>query len=474
MNIARHVTEPLDANAVAQPCTPTDATGLLSARYRTATIAIVGLVTLVAYESMGSAAVMPQAASELRGLSVYGFAFGGPLATSILGMVAAGRSSDLHGPLRPAWWGGACFVAGLLLCASAGSMAWLLAGRLLTGLGAGLLAVALYALVGRVYPVALHSRVFAACATAWILPALIAPGLSGLIAQTLGWRWALLSIAGLIVPVFLLLLPLRVAAPATSQTSRAAPGRRLAWALVASLGALVLHSVGQMRHGPSPVSGVWTATLLLVAGIAVVAASGALLPPGTLAARRGLPAMIALNGLAQAAFFGAQAFIPLLLHRERGLSLALAGAALTAGAVSWSLAAAYRVRLQRRTGPVVLLRTGLLMLAMGIGLAMVAIAPGTPSAFATIGWVVAGAGMGLVSPTLSIMTLAIAPASQQGHTGASLRLSAALMTTSILAVGGALFATLLEVSTSLAFAAGIGLTLVLALAGAALAHRVEQ
>ena len=52
----------------------------------------------------------------------------------------------------------------------------------------------------------------------------------------------------------------------------------------------------------------------------IVVASRRLLPAGTLRAERGLPSVIALRGIASAAFFGAEAFIPLLLVTVRGFS----------------------------------------------------------------------------------------------------------------------------------------------------------
>lgn len=470
-----------DASAAGSVEAPGAANGaegrLMGPRHRATSIGVVGLVSLIAYEAMGNATVMPQAAAELRGIALYGFAFGGPLAASIVGMVLSGRWADEHSPLRSIGVGGACFVVGLLVATASTSMELLLAGRLVTGLGSGMLAVALYAMVGRAYPVALHSRLFAAFSAAWVLPALIAPGLSGGIAQAVGWRWAMLLVALLTVPVLALLRPVRLAPlERTVDAPSAARERRLMWALLAAGGALAMHVVGQgQAHGDFGLSstGATGAALLVGAALAIAIAAHRLLPRGTLTARPGLPAAIALGGLSQGAFFAAEAFIPLLLHRQRGVPLGVAGLALTAGALSWSIGAMYRARVHARIRPTSLLRGGLAMLAGGIALSMLAIMPAVPFWIAPLGWAVAGGGMGLASPTLSIITLAMAQPGRHGHTGASLRLSGALTTTSALALSGAAFAALLSTSANAAFAVCLGTAVLLALLGAALAARTE-
>lgn len=457
--------------------TPRAPAGLLGPAYRAATLGSVGLVSLVAYEAIGNATVMPQAAARLDGITLYGFAFGGPLAASIIGMVAAGRWADERSPLHPVRVGGACFVAGLLLAAAAPTMAWLLAGRLVTGLGSGMLAVALYALVGRVYPPALHARLFAAFSAAWVLPSLLAPALSGGLAQALGWRWAMALVAVLMAPALVLLRGARLPPlEGATGTHPPRPARRLAWAMLAALGALAMHALGQAHAagaGAAAIPPAAGALLLGCAALALVLSARRLLPEGTLALRPGLPSAIALSGLSQGAFFAAEAFIPLLLHRQRGLALGLAGLALTAGALSWSVGALYRARVHERVSTTQLLRRGHALLAAGIAVSMLAIVPAVPVWIAPLGWAVAGAGMGLVSPTLSIITLAMAPAGRHGHAGASLRLSAAMTTTGALAVGGALFAALIATSAAAAFTASLGVAAVLAVAGACLAGRTQ-
>lgn len=450
--------------------------GILAPAHRAATIGIVGLVSVVAFEAMGSATIMPAAAASLDGLSVYGFLFGGPLAVSLLGMVLAGRWSDQHSPMGAVWIGTGCFVAGLVVAALSPSIWWLLLGRITTGLGSGMVSVALYALVGRAYPPSLHSKIFAAFAVAWMLPALIGPALAGLIAEVLGWRSGIVTAAVLALPVSLLLARIPLApAQSAPYAGTGSHGTRMLWALGASVGAVVLHLIGQAAPGSTDESRLSVASMLMLTaalGLLLVSARQ-LLPSGSLTARRGLPAAIALSGLSQGAFFAAEAFLPLLLHREKGASVAVAGLVLSAGAVSWSVGAFFRARIHQRVSVEWLLRRGFLLLGTGIGLSALVLIPTAPVLVAIMGWVLAGAGMGLVSPTLSVVTLALASSRAHGQAGASLRLSAALTTTAVLAVSGAAFAMLLAINAAGAYATSLGLAALLALAGAILAGRVE-
>lgn len=449
---------------------------LLGATYRNPTLGMVGLVSLVALEALAVATVMPQAATDLGGLALYGFVFGGPLAASMLGMVVAGHWSDRHGPPRALWGGVAGFVSGLVVGGLAPSMAWLLLGRLAAGFGSGMLSVALYALVGRLYPAALHARVFTTFSAAWVLPSLLGPGLSGLTADAFGWRWSLLGVALLTLPAAALLKRIaRVPAAPRPPASRHRQSRRLLWASGAAASALTLHYVGQ-HAAESPAraaltSGAWW--LMPTALVLLLLSARRLLPPGSLVARAGLPAAIGLNGLAQAAFFAAEAFLPLLLFRERGLSAGAAGLVLSAGAVTWSAGAACRGAIGARTGTVALLRIGMSLVAAGIALSAAALFTGAPVAVAAAGWVLAGAGMGLISPTLSVMTLALSLPERHGETGASLRLSAALSTTTALALGGMLFALWLPVSPTAAYLSSLGFAAALAVLGALIAGRTQ-
>ncbi|MEA9737770.1 MFS transporter [Xanthomonas campestris pv. raphani] len=445
---------------------PTDARAIsiLAAPYRATTLGMVALVALNAFESLAVAAAMPTVARELNGLPLYALAFGGTLATSVVGMTAAGRWSDRRGPAGALGAGLLCFVLGLVIAGLAPNMPLLIAGRLLQGLGAGAYSVALYVIVGRLYPEALRPRVFAAFSAGWVVPSLIGPGISGLIVQHAGWRWVFLSVPLLAIPAGLMLLPALRGRDWSTQA--ALPGKdALGWAIGAALGVLGVYVGGQLHGLPAVLA---MAPALAVTGVC----AWHLLPAGTLRLARGLPSVIALRGIAAAAFFGFEAFLPLLLSRERGLSPLLAGIALSVGALGWFSGSWYQGHSTGGWSRPRLLKTGAVLMSAGIVISAGAIWPAVPVPAAITGWAVTGLGMGLLYPSLSVLTLSLSPPAEQGANSSALQLSEAIAVAGVLAVAGALFAALLGSATPLAYASVFALAWVLALSSFWVAHRV--
>ena len=445
-----------------------DDRGLFAPGRASASVGALALISLLAFEALAVATAMPAVADALGGLSLYALSFGGMVATSALGMVWAGPLCDRRGPWRATVLGLVFFTAGLLLAGSAGSMAGVAAGRVVQGLGSGLLGVALYVGMGRVVPPALHPRLFALFAAAWVLPGLVGPALAATLVHHLGWRAvflavaALVPVAGLLLrPAFAPLAPLPAPADAASPTPSFGA---LAWAALAAAGALALHEAGS---GPLTAP---RALALGAAGGAVLLGAWRLLPQGSLQARAGLPAVIAVRAVLAAAFAGAEAFLPLLLTREAGWSLGQTGLALSLGAVTWSLGSQCQARLKapatRRRG----LGAGLLSVAAGLGLVMAATAGLGPWGWLLPGWAAAGFGIGLGFPMLSVLTLQLAAPEAQGRAASALQLGDALACSTTLALAGVLFNAAGSAGRP-AFLAVLGLCAGLALLGAALAPR---
>lgn len=441
-----------------------DETSILSLRYRATTLGMVALVALVAFEALAVAAAMPTVAQALDGLRLYALAFGGALATSVIGMTVAGRLCDQQGPARPLWLGLAFFLSGLVLAGLAPRMGVLVAGRLLQGIGIGAISVSLYVLVARTFPEPLRPKVFAAFSAGWVVPSLIGPGLSGLIVQYVGWRWVFLAVPVLALPAALLLVPaLRASRQDVRKDAATRPVVR--WAVGAALAALLLYLGGQQQGAAA----VLPMTFALVA---LLACGQRLLPSGTLRLRSGLPSVIALRGIAASAFFGAEAFLPLLLQRQRGLSPLWAGVALSLGALGWFSGSWLQGHQRHGWSRGQLLQAGSWMMCSGLLVTSLTLQDGVPLPLALLGWSLTGLGMGLVYPSLSVLTLSLSAPHEQGANSSALQLSEGLAVATTLALSGSLFAAFIGGRETLGYLLCFAVTLALAMLGTVVARRI--
>lgn len=386
--------------------------GPLSAPYRAVTVGTVLVVTLLAFEAMAVGTVLPVTANELDGLALYAWSFNAYLLAALLANVVAGTWCDRSGPRWPMLAGLGVFVTGLLISGVAASMEVFVAGRAVQGLGGGAAIVALYVLAARVYPERLLPRLFAALATAWVVPSLVGPAVGGFVAERFDWRWVFLGLIPLVLPAVAMLLPALSADTGGEPESVAgAAGRRLiaALALAAGIGAL-LYAIDDLRPAVVPV--------VLLGAAAMMYGLPRLLPAGALRLRRGLPAAVSMRGLMAGAFLAAEAFIPLVLTTVHGFSPTEAGLMLTVGALGWTAGSWVQGRSQRPRATLVI--AGAVSLLIGTaGVAVTLQFTGWPAA---IPWILAGAGMGLGS-SLSVLVLDSSPRAEQGVNSAALQIS---------------------------------------------------
>ncbi|HEX9065206.1 MAG TPA: MFS transporter, partial [Streptosporangiaceae bacterium] len=168
--------------------------GLWTADRRALTLGLTATITFVAAEALAVITVMPVVARDLGGLGLYGFVFSAFLLGTMVGIVAAGRAADRRGPAVPYIAGIVVFAAGLAIAGLAPSMAVLVAGRALQGIGAGAVPAVAYVAIGRTLPERLRARMMAVLSTAWVVPGLAGPALSAEVARLFGWRWVFLGL----------------------------------------------------------------------------------------------------------------------------------------------------------------------------------------------------------------------------------------------------------------------------------------
>src|SRR6266536_908851 len=200
--------------------------GLFAPARRALTIGLVLTVTLVAFEALAVVTILPVIKDELGGLRLYGWVTSAFFLGTLVGIVVAGSESDRRGPGPPYVLGILLFAAGLVIGGLAPSMLILVLARALQGIGAGAIPATAYAAIGRSYPEALRPRVFAVLSTAWVVPGLIGPALSALVATHLSWRYVFLGLLPLVLVAAGLALPAvrRIGPPQQPDHPGSSPG----------------------------------------------------------------------------------------------------------------------------------------------------------------------------------------------------------------------------------------------------------
>ncbi len=417
--------------------------GTLAPAYRLITVSLLAVVTIIAFESMAISTAMPAIADALDSVTSYGLAFSVFLTSQLLGIVVSGVWSDRSGPLPGMLAGQLLIGAGSALCALAGTESAFLAGRGVAGFGAGVLVVTLYVIVGRAYPARLRPKVFSLVSSAWVLPSLVGAPIAGALTSWISWRAVFWVVVAPILLTFAAIWTRRAQLSAHDEGIEvggdARTHRRSAWA-----GALVALAAGVLQFGTHDLVLAWSGrTVLAVVGVVgVVLATPLLVPRGTWRMGRGLPSVILSRGLMSAAFFGSLTYVPLMLVRERGLSIGAAGLVIAVGSLGWSAGSWIQGRDAFDGRRSHLITAGGAALACGLTVL---------AAVAWFGWhpmvsgaalVLGGVGMGLANSSTSVLSMSLSPVERHSSTSASLQVSDVLGSVLGIAAAGAAFAAL--------------------------------
>lgn len=164
--------------------------------------------------------------------------------------LTGGALADSYGKARVLGLGCLLFGAASLACALVPSIGWLIATRIVQGIGAALLTPASLALIGAVYPKSQRNGAIGAWAAASALTTAAGPVLGGWLTQTFGWQAVFLINPPLAIIVALLLVRF---APSESTATRHFD------VVGAGLIALALAALAWALSGTAPVRGASTA-----------------------------------------------------------------------------------------------------------------------------------------------------------------------------------------------------------------------
>src|SRR5699024_8636115 len=161
--------------------------------------------------------------------------------------------------------------------------------------------------------------------------------------------------------------------------------------------------------------------------------------------------------------------LPLILQTERGLSPTRSGTILTVAAVTWALGSQLRGR--NLASSLTYLRLGTTLSIVGIAASATVALPGTPLAVSWVAWALAGLGVGMVYPTLSVLVLDVAPPAEHGAATSALQVSDALGMSLAIALTGAAVHVVVDALGIGGYLLGFGLTTLLGLVALWLAGR---
>jgi MFS family permease len=449
--------------------------GLWSSEHRALTGGLVLTITLVAFEALAVATVMPIVAEDLGDTELYGWVFTAFMLGSLIGIVVAGGVIDRRGLGTPFLAGIGLFSVGLVVGGLAPTMLILVLARFVQGLGAGAVPPIAYVAIGRCLPERLRPQMFATLSTAWVLPGVLGPAIAGFIGETFDWRWVFLGLLPLIAVAAAIAYPaIRRIGPPEGQAEAEAVAsasfrRRFPLALRVATGTGLLLA-GLTSGQPVPLVG------LVAVGLLVgLPALRRLTPPGTLRAARGLPTAVLMRGILTFTFFGVDAYVALALVDARGLSATEAGIALTAATLTWTAGSWTQARLSARRPPERFVRAGLAVVVVGLSLFCLVLLPSVNPWLAVPLFGLAGFGMGLAYAPTTLIVLKEAPAEEHGSVSSALSLLDSLGTALGTGVTGALVAASVRLDGSpvAGLAAGFAVAVAVGLLGLALSGRLR-
>jgi MFS family permease len=310
---------------------------------------------------------------------------------------------------------------------------------------------------------------FAMLSTAWILPGVFGPAIGGAVAEFLHWRLVFLGLLPLVaISGWMSFDALRRIRPQAAAPTGRSSGSRLRDAVVVAAG------VALLTAGLSATDPVLLALLALPGAALTLVAFHRLVPPGTLRVARGYPSAVLLRGFMTFVFFVYDPYIPLLLTGVRDWTPTLAGVALTAATVSWTLGSWTQARFSSRVPHERFALLGFSVVGIGTALVMTLLLPQVPTWVVIPTFALAGYGMGLGYSQFALIVLRDVPGPEQGTVTSGLTLSDTLGATLGASIGAALVAGSERLTDGPGLGIGIAMALgvLVAAAGFALAPRL--
>jgi len=400
---------------------------LLVARHLAILTVLASGVLLYAMNLYFTAALMPSIVAEIGGQHYYAWVTTSFVVAAIVASLFVSRVLDWKGPGTAYVLGLIAFAVGAAGNAASPSMELLILGRVVQGLGGGLLAGLGYAVIRSALPERHWARATGAVSAMWGIGTLFGPTLGGVFAELGLWRWSYGALA-LAALAFAVLAQRSFGGMAGSGHRTTVP--------VASLVPLILAIVAISLSSVVPIG--WPTFAMIGVGLVLLAlfviverrTRDTILPHVTY--RRGNSLKwVYLTVATLSAGVMVETFIPLFAQKIAGLQPLVAGLLGAVLSLAWVIAQLFVVSISSEAGRRRAIRLGPLLLTGGLvaygllqvqgaDIAMVAIWAGVLA--------IAGAGIGLAWPLLGVAAMSATRDPAEGGKAA-----AAITTTQLIA-----------------------------------------
>ncbi|AKR57727.1 MFS transporter [Youhaiella tibetensis] len=389
---------------------------IFTPRYATVTLILCLGVALFAFNAFLASVALPTAVQQLGGIALISWALTLYLVFAIMGGAGAALLKQRLGSRTALLVSAGLFIAGTLIAATASSMAEVLVGRAVQGLGEGIMAAICFALIPELFPSRLVPKVFGMQAVVWAVAAFGGPVGAGLLTELVSWRAAFLvnvPLVAIFVAGVLFVVPgkNRDAAP----VAVGFPGIRLL-AIGAGIMLVALAGITPPLEAAALLVG---AAVLLVGAVLLDRRSRIrLMPlgaywPGSVVGSGLIVAL--LMPVAQA---GAAVYLILLMQQLWGYGPTVAGGIGAVMAVAWSASAITVANVQRGTRKY-LMRSGPALVTLGLA-GLLAGLLSEQLAIVIVAQLAIGAGFGISNGYLNLSMMEAASDEERDRTSALL------------------------------------------------------
>jgi EmrB/QacA subfamily drug resistance transporter len=353
------------------------------------------VMLLGALDQTVMAPALPAVASTLGRFDLMPAVITAYLAAATVAMPLHGKLGDRFGRKPVLLVAIVVFVLGAVLCGTATTMPWLIAGRIVQGAGGGGLMIGAQAVLGEVVSPRQRGRYLGLLGAVYVVAAVGGPLLGGLAVDHFTWRWifALYPPLGLVALV-VVARTLRLPRP---------PERRPFDVLGALLLALTVTGVILLSSGGlNPL--IAAATVLAAAGWLVTARRAAdPVLPLRLFRNRAIAIPTAVSVIIGFALFGTISYLPAFLQVARGASATQAGLVITALMAGVLVTTTVSGRIITRTGrykafPI----AGTAVAALGLAL-LGTVGSATPLPLVLAALLLIGLGVGMVMQVMVLV-----------------------------------------------------------------------